>query len=171
MTHIAHVFGDDINTDYIIAAQHKATTLDIQEMARHTFEDIDPSFAERVRPGDFVVAGRNFGCGSSRETAPRVLLALGIQAVVAKSFARIFFRNAVNTGLQVLTCDTSQIRQGDRLELSAEEVRDESRGLTLPTGAVSPRMRAFIAAGGVAEIVRKYGDLVLPETTFPTDRA
>jgi len=116
----AQRFGSDINTDYIIAAQHKAASLDVSEMARHTFEDIDPDFVDRVRPGDVVVADANFGCGSSRETAPRVLLACGISAVLAPSFGRIFFRNAINVGLPVIECDTSGVEQDDVVEIDLE---------------------------------------------------
>lgn len=123
-----HRFGDDVNTDVIIAAQHKASALDIATMARHTFEDIDPDFVDRVRPGDLVVAGRNFGCGSSRETAPRVLSACGVAAVVAQPFARIFFRNAINSGLPVAECDTTGIAAGDELVLDLDAGYLEAAG-------------------------------------------
>lgn len=161
----AHRFGDDINTDYIIAAQHKAASLDLDEIAKHTFQDIDPDFATRVRPGDIVVAGRNFGCGSSRETAVWVLRSLGVAAVLARSFARIYFRNAVNAGLPVLECDTSGIRQADDIEVvldkhvAVNHTRDTELAVT-PLPAV---MRAVLAAGGVGPYLQRYGDLVLPE--------
>ncbi|HEU5037747.1 MAG TPA: 3-isopropylmalate dehydratase small subunit [Nocardioides sp.] len=160
----AQRFGSDINTDVIIAAQHKAASLDLAEMARHTFEDIDPGFVERVRPGDVVVADTNFGCGSSRETAARVLLACGISAVVAPSFGRIFFRNAINVGLPAIECDTSGIEQGDliRVDLAEGHVSVPDRHITRPTTALPAVMRALLAAGGLAAYLHKHQDLVLP---------
>jgi 3-isopropylmalate/(R)-2-methylmalate dehydratase small subunit len=158
-------FGSDINTDYIIAAQHKAASLDVTEMARHTFEDIDPEFVSRVRRGDVVVAGSNFGCGSSRETAPRVLLACGISAVVAPSFGRIFFRNAINVGLPVIECDTSDIEQDDVIEIDLERgvVSTPSRGVERHARPLPDVMRALLDAGGLANYLRLHGDLVLPQ--------
>ncbi|MGI6774385.1 hypothetical protein [Acetomicrobium sp.] len=97
----AHKFGDDINTDYIIAGKY-TKTLNLSDLATHLFEDIDPDFYKKVKPGDVVVAGRNFGCGSSREQAPVAIRESGISAVLAKSFARIFFRNAINIGTSSL---------------------------------------------------------------------
>ena len=96
-------FHTDVDTDQIIASQYLLYPT-VEEMKSHTFESLDPSFASRVKPGDYVVAAENFGCGSSREQAPAVLKALGVQAVIAKSFARIFFRNAINIGLPVIVC-------------------------------------------------------------------
>jgi len=164
MTARAHVFGDHVNTDYIIAAQHKAASTDVREMAVHTFADIDPDFATRVRPGDVVVAGRNFGCGSSRETAVRVLQALGVEAVLARSFARIYFRNALNMGLSVFECDTGGIAAGDRVELDLENalVRNLDRGTTTDLAPQPPLVRALLDAGGIAAYLRLHGDLVLP---------
>lgn len=165
-----HRFGDDINTDYIIAAQHKAASLDLREMARHTFEDIDPGFVERVRPGDVVVAGENFGCGSSRETAVHVLIACGVSAVLACSFARIFFRNSVNNGLPVVECDTSQIAAGDllRLDLDSGTVTVPARQLRRRCAPLPPIMQAVLSAGGLANYVRQHGDLVLPDAPANT---
>jgi 3-isopropylmalate/(R)-2-methylmalate dehydratase small subunit len=167
----AQRFGDDINTDYIIAAQYKAASLDLDEMATHTFEDIDPLFVGRVRPGDVVVAGRNFGCGSSRETAVHVLAACGVSAVVAPSFARIFFRNAINNGLLVVECDTDQIAQGDQLEVDFDGgvVRVPARGIERPITPLPHIMKALLQAGGLAAYIREHGDLVLPDTAFATD--
>lgn len=161
----AHVYGADINTDYIIAAQHKASSLDISEMATHTFEDIDPDFVKRVSPGDVVVAGTNFGCGSSRETAPRVLIACGVSAVVAPSFARIFFRNAINMGLPVVECDTTGIEAGDRVavDLDGGEVVVAGRGIRRRSTALPSVMQAVLAAGGLANYVAEHHDLVLPD--------
>jgi 3-isopropylmalate/(R)-2-methylmalate dehydratase small subunit len=163
----AQRFGDDVNTDYIIGAKHKAASLDIAVMARHTFEDIDPEFVARVRPGDVVVAGRNFGCGSSRETAVHVLKALGVAAVLAPSFARIYFRNAINSGLPVLECDTAAIQQDDDIEvdLVRNVAVDHTRGAELPITALPAVMRALLAAGGVQPYLAEHGDLVLPPDT------
>ena len=111
----AHCFGDHVNTDYIISGKYKFKTLDMNELAVHVMEDLDPEFARKVQPGDFVVVGRNFGCGSSREQAPLALLHAGVSAVLGASFARIFYRNAINTGLPVVECDTSGISPGDEL--------------------------------------------------------
>jgi 3-isopropylmalate/(R)-2-methylmalate dehydratase small subunit len=148
---IAHVFGDDVNTDYIIASKRKRDTVDPQKLARFLMEDIQPGFGEKVRPGDFLVAGENFGCGSAMEIAPLVILAAGIQAVLAKSFARTFFRNAVNLGLLVLTGDTAPIRQGDRLELdlSRQSVQNITRSTEIPLQPLPPLMRQIIASGGI----------------------
>lgn len=163
----AQRFGEDVNTDYIIGAKHKAASLDIAEMARHTFEDIDAGFATRVRPGDVVVAGRNFGCGSSRETAVHVLKALGVSAVLAPSFARIYFRNAINSGLPALECDTSAIEQDDEVEvdLARNVAINHTRGHELPVTPLPEVMRAVLAAGGVKPYLAEHGDLVLPPIT------
>ncbi|HIC86937.1 MAG TPA: 3-isopropylmalate dehydratase small subunit, partial [Aquificae bacterium] len=99
----AFKFGDDIDTDQIIPARYLNTS-DPNELAKHCMEDADPTFASKVRKGDFIVAGKNFGCGSSREHAPLAIKAAGVSAVIAKSFARIFFRNAINIGLPILEC-------------------------------------------------------------------
>lgn len=166
----AQRFGADVNTDAIIAAQHKATSLDIMQMARHTFEDIDPGFVDRVRPGDVVVADANFGCGSSRETAPRVLLACGVGAVLAPSFARIFFRNAINTGLPSIECDTSGIEQNDIVEIDLERgiVRVPDRDIERTSAPLPAVMRALLDAGGLEPYLRQHHDLVLPENSPST---
>ncbi len=112
-------FHTDVDTDQIIASQYLLYPT-VDEMKSYAFESLDPSFAEQVRPGDFVVAGENFGCGSSREQAPAVLKALGIKAVIAQSFARIFYRNAINIGLPVIICRElhDAVETGDNMELS-----------------------------------------------------
>jgi len=167
----AQRFGDNVNTDYIISAKHKAASLDIAVMARHTFEDIDPGFVTRVRPGDVVVAGRNFGCGSSRETAVHVLEELGVAAVLAPSFARIYFRNAINSGLHVLECDTSAVEQDDDIEVDLVRgvAINHTRGDVLPVTALPAVMQAVLAAGGVKAYLAEHGDLVLPSTDASGD--
>ncbi len=122
-------FHKDVDTDQIIASQYLLYP-NIEEMKVHTFESLDKTFAERVRPGDFVVADENFGCGSSREQAPSVLKALGVKAVIAKSFARIFYRNAINIGLPVIVCKDlyDHVQDGDEMEL------DMSAGIAVVDG-------------------------------------
>ncbi|MBC7106232.1 MAG: 3-isopropylmalate dehydratase small subunit [Firmicutes bacterium] len=159
----AHCFGDDVNTDYIISGKYKFKTLDMRELARHVMEDLDPEFHARVRPGDFIVAGANFGCGSSREQAPLAIKYAGIGAVLARSFARIFFRNAVNTGLPVIECDTAGIRPGDELVVDLERgvVFNRTRNLEIPVRPLPPVMLRILADGGLAAHFKKHGRFVL----------
>ncbi|MBR6046433.1 MAG: 3-isopropylmalate dehydratase small subunit [Ruminococcus sp.] len=114
----AHKYGDNVDTDVIIPARY-LNTADMQELAKHCMEDIDTEFATRVKPGDIMVAKANFGCGSSREHAPASIKASGISCVIAKSFARIFFRNAINIGLPIIECDEAaeKIEAGDEVEI------------------------------------------------------
>lgn len=132
----------------------------LAELAKHVMEDADPSFASRVRPGDFVVAGRNFGLGSSREHAPAVIKMVGVSAVLVQSAARIFFRNAINVGLPVLICDTSKIADGDEIEvdLAVSTVRDLSNGAQLSSGRIPEVMLRILEEGGLFEYIKKYGD-------------
>ncbi|HSV31840.1 MAG TPA: 3-isopropylmalate dehydratase small subunit [Atribacteraceae bacterium] len=155
----AHTFGDDINTDYIISGKYKFRTLDMNELGKHVMEDLDPDFSSKVRPGDFLVAGKNFGCGSSREQAPRALLASGIRAVLARSFARIFFRNAINCGLAVIECDTSRIESGDELviDFSSGEVSDLSNGEIVVARPLPTIMIRILEEGGLIPYFKKYG--------------
>ena len=159
----AHRVGDDINTDYIISSKYKAQTLRIEDAAKHLMEDIDPGFADRIAPGDIIVAGRNFGCGSSREAAPRVIKAAGIAAVVASSFARIFFRNSINIGLPVLACDTDDIGSGDEIEidLASGRVRNLSTGASKAVQPLPKVMMNVIADGGLVQHIRKHGTYML----------
>ncbi|HHW13729.1 MAG TPA: 3-isopropylmalate dehydratase small subunit [Firmicutes bacterium] len=156
-------FGDDVNTDYIISGKYKFKTLDMKELASHVMEDLDPDFAKKVQPGDFIVAGRNFGCGSSREQAPLAILNAGVGAVLAKSFARIFYRNAINTGLPVVECDTERIQTGDELlvDLAGGRVENLTRGEVLPVKPLPPVMLQILADGGLAAHIRKNGGFAL----------
>lgn len=115
-------YGDDINTDVIFPGKYTYSILDPEEMAKHALEDLDPAFADKVEPGDIIVAGKNFGCGSSREQAATCLKYAGVQAVIAKSFARIFFRNAINQGLPAVQCSDAvdHIERGDEITIDFE---------------------------------------------------
>ena len=131
----ALVYGDNINTDVIIAGKY-TKTLDFNDLAKHCMEDLDPAFSERLKPGDIVVGGENFGCGSSREQAPIALKYAGVGAVLAKSFARIFYRNAINVGLLVLVCDAGE-------DFSAQEYT-VFEGVTLKGWPVKTMLRGKI---------------------------
>lgn len=159
----AHKFGDHVNTDYIIAGKYKFNTLDMKELAKHVMEDLDPDFARKVSEGDFIVAGVNFGCGSSREQAPLVIKYAGVSAVLAKSFARIFYRNAINTGLPVVECDTDSIRAGDRIivDLERGEVQNLSRGLVVPIKPLPKVMLQILGEGGLARHFQKHGGFAI----------
>ena len=155
-------FGDDINTDYIIAGKYKLSITDIDELSKHAMETIMPDFSRRVNRGDFIVAGRNFGCGSSREQAPLVLKHLGISAVIARSFARIFYRNAINIGLPVIECaESDRIMQGDVLEIDMEGgyVRNLSRSETYRIKPLPSELREILQDGGLVNYVKKHGKL------------
>jgi 3-isopropylmalate/(R)-2-methylmalate dehydratase small subunit len=159
----AHRFGDDINTDYIISGRHKFKTLDMDELACHVMEDLDPRFYECLEKGDFIVAGKNFGCGSSREQAPLALKHAGIAGVLAGSFARIYFRNSINNGLPALVCDTSDIAEGDELEIDLEAgaIRDVTKGLELNSSPLPKVMLDILSEGGMVEYMKKHGRLTL----------
>lgn len=154
-----HKFGDDVNTDYIISGRHKFKTLDMKELAKHVMEDLDPDFYSKVLKGDFIVGGRNFGCGSSREQAPLAIINADISAVVAKSFARIFYRNCINTGLPVIECDTDQIDEGDELEidLQAGLLHNRTKGIDVKIAPLPQVMLQILSEGGLVEHFKKYG--------------
>jgi 3-isopropylmalate/(R)-2-methylmalate dehydratase small subunit len=154
----AHKFGDDVNTDYILSSRHRTQTLDYKRLAEHLMEDIRPGFYAQVNAGDFIVAGENFGCGSSREYAPKVIQAGGIAAVLAKSFARIFYRNAFNLGLPLVECDTEQIAEGDllRVDLAYGKVFHENRKLEIPASPIPEFMLTLLHEGGMVPFLRKY---------------
>lgn len=158
LTGRAWVYGDHVDTDAIIPARY-LTSSSPAELAPHCLEDLDAGFASRVRPGDIVVAGQNFGCGSSREHAALALLGAGVSAVVAASFARIFFRNAINVGLPILECPDlgGRIVTGDplTLDLAAGEIRDGNNGLTFRSRPFPPFLDELIAAGGLVPYVRR----------------
>ena len=153
----AHKYGNDIDTDVIIPARYLNTSAP-EELAAHCMEDIDPMFAGRVRHGDIIVAGRNFGCGSSREHAPLAIKASGISCVVAESFARIFYRNALNIGLPILECPAAanSISAGDEVSvnLGTGEIVDITTGRTFRAEPFPPFMMELIAAGGLAAYLK-----------------
>ncbi|MCS7224670.1 MAG: 3-isopropylmalate dehydratase small subunit [Armatimonadetes bacterium] len=154
----AHKFGDDINTDVIIPARYLVTT-DPQELAQHCMEAIDPDFPKRARPGDFLVAGYNFGCGSSREHAPLSIKGLGIPCVIAKSFSRIFYRNCFNIGLAALECPelVDATSDGDELEvdIATGTITNVTKGKTFQSSPVPEFMREILEAGGLIPYIRK----------------
>ena len=156
----AFKYGDDINTDYIISGKYKFKSADMEAMAVHAMEDLDPHYYEKVKPsGGFLVAGSNFGMGSSHEQAPLVLIHANTRAVLAKTFARIFYRNAINTGLPVVECDTDLIDDGDELELdlAAGVLRDVTKGIEIPFAPLPPVMAQLLADGGLVEHFKKHG--------------
>ena len=155
----AHKFGDDINTDYIMSSRHRTQSLDYVQLAEHLMEDIRPGFYSQVESGDFIVSGDNFGCGSSREYAPKIVKAGGIAAVIARSFARIFYRNAINLGLPLIECDTDAISEDDVLSvnLARGEIFNETRGFLIQTNPMPEFMMTLLNEGGVVNYIRKYG--------------
>lgn len=152
-----HKFGDDINTDDIIAAKYLVST-DARELGSHCMESISPDFTRKVKEGDIIVAGKNFGCGSSREHAPLAIKGCGVKAVIAPSFAAIFFRNAINIGLPFLElADTGAISEGDEVEidLATGNIRDITKGKEFKTQAFPGFLQNLVEAGGLMKYIRK----------------
>jgi 3-isopropylmalate/(R)-2-methylmalate dehydratase small subunit len=156
----AHKFGDDISTDLIIPGRYARLRSNLPELAKHALEDADPEFVKKVRPGDFVVAGNNFGLGSSREHAPLVIKMSGVSAIIASSVARIFFRNAINQGMPVLITNTDKIQDGDELEvdLLGGTVSDLTSGMVLTFGKMPKVMVDILDEGGLIPYIKKHGD-------------
>src|SRR4030042_1271360 len=157
----AFKFGDGISTDHIIPGRYAHLRSNRPELARHVLEDADPTFVSRVKAGDFIVAGSNFGLGSSREHAPLVLKMAGVSAILAKSVARIFYRNAINLGLPVLICNTDKIDDGDELEIDLTEgtVRNKTNGSALTFGRIPEVMLKILNEGGLIPYIQKHGDI------------
>jgi len=153
-----HKFGDDINTDEIIPARYLNTS-DPMELALHAMEDADPEFVHKLHRGDFIVAGKNFGCGSSREHAPVALKAAGVAAVIAESFARIFYRNAFNMGLPIFEAPqaAAEIKAGDEIELNPDtgEINDRTTGKIYQSQPIPPFMQELLADGGLMAHLKK----------------
>jgi len=152
--------GDNISTDDIIPGRFAHLRSNLPELAKHVLEDAAPGFASKVRSGDFLVAGKNFGLGSSREHAPVVIKVSGVGAILAKSAARIFFRNAINQGLPVLLCDTDKIGDSDELEmdLTAGIIANLTSGITLSCNKMPPIMSAILKEGGLVPYIQKHKD-------------
>ena len=159
----AFKFGDDISTDHIVPGRLLHLRSNLPELTKHVLEDADPTFAQRVKKGDFVVAGKNFGLGSSREHAPLVIKMSGASAILAKSVARIFFRNAINVGLPVLICNTEDINDGDELEvdLQSGKVRDLSNGLEHDFSRMPEIMLNILNEGGLAPYIKKHKNFIV----------
>lgn len=156
-------FGDDISTDLIAPGRLFHLRTNLPELAKHVLEDADPEFASKVRKGDFVVGGSNFGLGSSREHAPIIIKLAGVGAVLAKSFARIFYRNGINVGLPLLICDTDAIDEGDELniDLSAGNIKDMTKGIEITFSPLPDVMIKILQDGGLAAHIEKHGDFNL----------
>ena len=156
-------FGDDISTDLIAPGRFYHLRSNLNEFAKHVMEDADPSFAAKVRPGDFIVGGKNFGLGSSREHAPLIIKMAGVSAVMAKSMARIFYRNAINVGLPVLICDTDKLEAGDELEADLEKglIRNLTKGITLDFKPLPKVMINILEDGGLVAHIEKHKDFKL----------
>jgi 3-isopropylmalate/(R)-2-methylmalate dehydratase small subunit len=161
LTGRAFKFGDGISTDHIIPGKYAYLRSNLPELAKHVMEDADPTFTTRVKPGDFIVGGNNFGLGSSREHAPLVIKMAGVKAILAKSVARIFFRNAINLGLPVLICNTDDIADGDILEvdLKAGIITDKTNSKRLTFGKIPEVMLRILDEGGLLPYIEKHGDI------------
>ena len=160
----SHKFGNDVNTDYIISGKYKFKTLDMDELAKHVMEDLDPEFYSKVTPGDVIVGGTNFGCGSSREQAPLAIKHAKISCVIAQSFARIFYRNCINVGLPVVECtEADKIDTGDELEVNLGEgyIHDKTKDLKLEVKPLPQVMITILNDGGLASHFKKHGGFKL----------
>ena len=163
----AYKFGDNISTDLIISGRYKFSIQDLEELSKHLMEDLFPGFYNRLIPnGAFIVAGRNFGCGSSREQAPLVIKKAGIRVLIAKSFARIFYRNSINIGLVLVECNTDQIDDGDGLSLDLEKgkLKNIKKGIDIEIKSLSTIVKELLKDGGLIEHFKKHGGLKF-ETT------
>ena len=154
-------FGDNVSTDLIAPGRLMHLRSNLPEMAKHVLEDADPEFPRKVKAGDFVVGGGNFGCGSSREHAPTIIKMAGVRAVLAKTFARIFFRNCINIGLPAIVCDTDGIVEGDELalDMAAGIVRNVTKATEIKFAPIPESMRKVLDAGGLVAYIQKHGGL------------
>lgn len=154
-------FGDNISTDHITPGRYYHLRSNLPELAKHIMEDADPEFSKKFKPGDFIVAGKNFGMGSSREHAPLALKIAGVSAVIAKSFARIFYRNAINVGLPLLIADTDSIDSGDELEVDFANgiIKNLTKNIEIKAKPLPKFMIEILEEGGLVDYIKKHGDL------------
>lgn len=158
MKGVAYKFGDNISTDLIAPGRYFHLRSNLGELSKHVMEDADPDFVKKIKTGDFIIAGRNFGCGSSREHATRIIKMAGIGAVLAKSFARIFYRNAVNVGLTVIECDTDKINNGDELKIHLVEgmIKNLTQNTAINFHPLPKFMVSILEDGGLVAHVKKH---------------
>ncbi len=161
LTGSAWKFGNDISTDHIIPGRFYHLRSNLDELKKHVFDDIAPEFYKKVSKGDIIVGGRNFGLGSSREHAPLIIKMAGIDAIVANSFARIFYRNAINVGLAAIICPVDDIAEGDKLEINLDAgiLVDKNTGSEKRFAPLPPIMRDILDEGGLDHYIKKYGGL------------
>jgi 3-isopropylmalate/(R)-2-methylmalate dehydratase small subunit len=154
-------FGDDISTDHIIPGRFYHLRSNLEELTKHVFDDITSGFSRKITRGDVIVAGKNFGLGSSREHAPLIIKMAGIDAIVAESFARIFYRNAINVGLAAIICPVSNIEEGNQLEIRLDEgiLIDKTTGMEKHFSPLPAIMRDILKEGGLDHYIKKYGVL------------
>ncbi len=159
----AFKFGDNISTDHIAPGRLFHLRSNLEEFAKHVLEDADETFATKMQKGDFVVAGNNFGLGSSREHAPQIIKIAGVRAVLAKSFARIFYRNAINIGLLLIECDTDKINAGDEIEVDIKSgiVKNITQNIEIKISPLPDVMIKMLEDGGLIEHLKKHGDFQL----------
>lgn len=154
-------FGDDISTDHIIPGRFYHLRSNLTELTKHVFDDIAPGFSGKIAQGDLIVAGKNFGLGSSREHAPLIIKMAGINAIIAESFARIFYRNAINVGLAAIICPVRDIEEGNELEIRVDEglLIDKTTGKEKPFSPLPAIMRDILEEGGLDYYIKKHGEL------------
>jgi 3-isopropylmalate/(R)-2-methylmalate dehydratase small subunit len=167
-------YGDDVNTDVIFPGKYTYTLTDVNQFAAHALEDLDPEFAKRVQPGDIVAGGKNFGCGSSREQAAVCIKMAGVKVIVAKSFARIFFRNCVNNGVLPIVCPEAvdAVAMGERIQIDLDDCVIHTATGAYRFPALSPSVKAIIDAGGLIRMLRKKLNtehLPMPELKFSSE--
>lgn len=158
----ARCFGDDVNTDYIISSRRKRDSLDPQVLRQYLFETTPPDFAQSVREGDLIVAGKNFGCGSAMEVAVTAVVGAGVRVVLAQTFARTYFRNAINNGLYPVECDTSRIREGDTVRVvfgEQTQVWINDAATPLLGAPIAPEILQILNAGGLVPYLREHRTL------------
>lgn len=151
-------YGDDVNTDVIFPGKYTYTISDPNEMAQHALEDLDPEFSKTVQAGDFVVAGKNFGCGSSREQAATCIKMSGVDVIIAKSYARIFYRNAINSGIAAVTTDdVDKLAKDDEIEVDLEGgvIHNKTQGTDIRFKAIPPFMMGILKDGGLVPHIKK----------------